>query len=443
MSGESPLPTDVTRPSPAATDEGIATARALAVKWLFPAPALSWLEQTHTFGRDTGCDSVLPGEEVSRQHARVVFQGLVPKLQDCGSRNGLHVNGQRIQEVVLSPGQVVRIGEWVGLVQELEAQAGTATLQEIVPGWFGGALLCARVEPLRRVALGDLPIIVQGETGSGKEGAARAVHAFSKRTGPFVAVDCGAVAAQLADALLFGHKKGAFTGAIHDSPGYLRAAHGGTLFLDEVLNLDLATQAKLLRALELREVVPVGEVRPVPVEVRVVCAAQRPLASAVRAGHFREDLRARLEGYCLTLPPLRERREDIVPLFLALLPARVSVAISCESRLIERLVLHDWPCNVRELAMLVKRLVALHGPGPLERSMLPAEMCGTVSLTEPAPLSSSPLAPPVRKPAADQAELFALLEAMRVHGGNLAAAARALGVSRSRRAWGSRQIPRS
>ena len=259
MSAKSPLPPDVTRPSPAATGEGVDAARALAVRWVFPAPALSWLERGHTFGRDAGCDSVLPGEEVSRQHARVVFRGLVPGLQDCGSRNGLYANGERVQEVMLSPGQVLRIGEWVGLVQELDRQASVGALREIVPGWFGGELLCARIEPLRRVALGELPVVIEGETGSGKEGAARAVHVFSRRSGPFVAVDCGALAAQLSDALLFGHRRGAFTGASHDSPGYLRAAHGGTLFLDEVLNLDLSTQAKLLRALELREIVPVGD----------------------------------------------------------------------------------------------------------------------------------------------------------------------------------------
>ena len=165
------------------------------------------------------------------------------------------------------------------------------------------------------------------------------------------------------------------------------------------------------------------------------------------SGRLREDLFHRLNVVPIRVPGLTERREDIPELVRYFVQA-ISVASGLAPRRIGEdamavLQSHDWPGNVRELAMLVKRLVALHGPGPLERSMLPAEMCGTVSLTEPAPLSSSPLAPPVRKPAADQAELFALLEAMRVHGGNLAAAARALGVSRSRRAWGSRQIPRS
>ena len=426
------MPTDVTRPSPATTGEGVATARALAVGWMSPSPMLSWLEREHTFGRDLGCDTVLPGEEVSRLHARVVFQGLVPALRDCGSSNGLFVNGQRVQETGLTPGQVVRIGAWVGLIQYLDRQAEPVTLRQIIPGWFGGELLCARVEPLRRVASSDLPVVIEGETGSGKEGAARAVHAFSGRCGPFVAVDCGALAVQLSEALLFGHKKGAFTGANQAGLGYLRAAHGGTLFLDEVLNLDLATQAKLLRALELREVVPVGEERPVAIDVRVVCAAQRPLAEAVRAGQFREDLRARLEGYCLPLPPLRERREDVVPLFLELLRSRAGAAVSCEPRLIESLLLHDWPRNVRELGMVVKRLVAVHGAGPLRRSMLPPEMCGAGKIAEPAHAGSPPPGGPARKPAKDEAQLSALIEALHAHGGNRAAAARALGLSRSR-----------
>ncbi|HZL18447.1 MAG TPA: sigma-54-dependent Fis family transcriptional regulator [Polyangia bacterium] len=208
-------------------------------------------------GRDESCDTVLLGTEISRGHAEFWVDGPVLAVRDLESLNGVFVNGVRRADAPLLPGDVVRCGEWVGVVV---ADQGADLFGEIAPGWFGGSAFRAAVEPARRVAV-DLPIIVQGETGTGKEGAARAFHAWSDRTGPFVAVNCAALPAQLAEAELFGYRKGAFTGADGASPGLFRAANGGTLFLDEVLDLPSAIQPKLLRVLEQREVLPLGETK--------------------------------------------------------------------------------------------------------------------------------------------------------------------------------------
>lgn len=421
---------NVTQPS-ARTTSVRATPSGVAISWVFPAVKVSQLTAGHCFGRDVSCDTVLSGAEVSRQHARVDAASGWQLLRDLSSRNGLFVGGQRVEEHRLGPGDVVRIGEWVGIVHEADGGAlEPSPLIEIAPGWYGGPRLAASAATLRQVAPSDLPIVIEGETGSGKEGAARAAHSWSRRTGPFVAVDCGALPENIADALLFGHAKGAFTSADRARPGYFRAADSGTLFLDEVLNLDASVQSKLLRVLERREVVPVGESRPVAVDVRVICAAQVPLATAAAAGRFRNDLMARLEGVTQALPPLRERREDIVPLFYKLLAQHGGAAIRCEPRFIESLLLYDWPLNVRELVLLARRMVALQPSELLKRSMLPERMLelrrpklGQRSQVEPSRPSN---------PAPDDKAIAELVEALRVHAGNLTKAAAMVGLSRGR-----------
>jgi two-component system NtrC family response regulator len=211
------------------------------------------------------------------------------------------------------------------------------------------------------LADGDTTVLITGETGTGKEVVARAIHRHGKRArAPFVAVNCAAIPADLLESLLFGHVRGAFTGAIADRAGSFREADGGTLFLDEIGDMNKAMQAKLLRALQEREITPVGG-KPVPVDVRVIAATHRDLPRLVRAGQFREDLFYRLGVVPLPLPPLRERLADIVPLaeyFLALAagtgePKRLSAdAAAC-------LLAHDWPGNVRELRNAMERVAAL------------------------------------------------------------------------------------
>ena len=191
------------------------------------------------------------------------------------------------------------------------------TFQELTKGYWAGPALLAALAPARLVAATDLSLIIQGPTGVGKEGAAQAIHAWSRREGPFVAVNC-ATLETLAEAQLFGYRKGAFTGADHSSPGFLRAAEGGTLFLDEIADLSMPVQAKLLRAVEQREVVPLGESKAVSINVRLLTATQSPLSEAVEETRFRADLLARLEGLTVPIPPLRERAEEVPFLFAKL-----------------------------------------------------------------------------------------------------------------------------
>lgn len=211
-----------------------------------------------------------------------------------------------------------------------------------------------------------LPALLLGETGVGKELVARALHDQSGRSGPFRAVNCAAIPRELAESTLFGHRKGAFTGATEASAGLLRATEGGTLLLDEVGELEPALQAKLLRAVEEGAVLPVGAVEPVPVDVRFVAATNRDLFAAAETGAFRNDLLARLAGVVLRVPTLRERRDDVPGLlahFLGVAPDHL--ASRFEPDALEALVLHDWPRNVRELEVTAKRARGLADPVPL------------------------------------------------------------------------------
>jgi transcriptional regulator with AAA-type ATPase domain len=389
----------------------------LVVRWVFPTEKTTSLVDGVVFGRDASATALLPGQEVSRQHAGVKRKGPIPTLRDLGSRNGTWVNGKRITKHSVAPNDVVRIGEWVGLVCQLGEEDGELGLREIGPNWYGGPTLARAVEPARRVA-SDLSVIVEGETGAGKAGMAAAIHAWSRRAGPFVAINCSAIPPAMAEAEFFGFKRGAFTGANRAGQGAFRAAHGGTLFLDEILELSPAVQAKLLRVLQEREVVPLGEVRPVRVDVRIVCATQEPLSQAVAERRFRADLHARLDGLTVVLPPLRARREDIVPLALHFLAEETSGRPpALDPKLVEALLLYDWPLNVRELVLLVRRLVAVHGQeATLQRSMLPDRMWKRVA----------------RADTSDDALFEQLVDALRQNRGNVARAAAALGISRAR-----------
>ncbi|MGC8733286.1 MAG: sigma-54 interaction domain-containing protein [Halothiobacillaceae bacterium] len=232
------------------------------------------------------------------------------------------------------------------------------------------------------VARTDVTVLLTGETGTGKDLMARALHEASPRaSGPFVALNCAALPESLVESELFGHKRGAFTGALEDRPGHVRSAHGGTLFLDEVGELPLAAQAKLLRFLESGECMPVGDSRVVKVDVRVIAATHQDLAALVREGRFREDLYYRLQVVPLELPPLRERSGDIDMLlnrFLLHFAGEHGVPmpqLSQEARAVLRR--HRWPGNVRELRNLAERLVVLfHGrtvePGNLPRDITQA-----------------------------------------------------------------------
>jgi transcriptional regulator of acetoin/glycerol metabolism len=407
----------------------------LALVWVFPLASVAPVEPSSArnslvLGRDEASDVCLHGDGVSRRHARLRLdaadQALV--IEDLGSRNGVRVNGRLVAAARLGAGDVVRIGGWVGVVT-----AKHGNFSEVLPGLFGGERLRDVVAPLARAAASDLPVVLEGETGTGKEVVARALHDLSGRSGHFVAVNCAALPEGLAEAELFGYRRGAFTGAERANAGFFRSADRGTLLLDEVSDLPLSLQAKLLRVLEQREVQPLGEVRPVPVDVRLVVAGQQSLARAVEEGRFRADLLARVEGVTVVLPPLRERREDVLPLFLRLVAGLGNGAVpAVESDFVERLSAHDWPFNVRELVLLVRRLRVLHGDEPtLRAEHLPERMLGVrpSSPQNPPPAAKSSAAA-LREP--DAVELPALVAALRAAGGNVARASTLLGITRQR-----------
>ncbi|MBN1606373.1 MAG: sigma 54-interacting transcriptional regulator, partial [Polyangiaceae bacterium] len=347
-------------------------------------------------------------------------------------------------------GDVVRVGDWVGVARAVSwnRDERESLCRALAQGLVGGPLLEQALAPARSAATSDLPVVLEGETGTGKECAARAIHEWSGRAGPFVGLNCAALPEGLAESELFGHRRGAFTGADRTRVGYLQSAHGGTLLLDEVTDLPLSVQPKLLRALELRQVVPLGDSTPVPFDVRLVTASQEPLIQAVQDRRFRADLYARLSGLVVTLPALRERVEDVPSLFSHLLARNTDGRPALvDSRFVEALCLHDWPFNVRELDLLVRRLLALHPHEPvLRRSHLPPAMSGSPARRGPA--GDAP-AEPARAPAPRQLraraaefehlvqtrrqdELEALLVALRAHGGNVARAAQQVGISRQR-----------
>ena len=325
--------TTITESSAPRQGDGAVT---LALMWLFPRADIPSVDlQTQgegewLIGRDPACAILLEGNEVSRRHAviRRTAADVAPHIVDLGSRNGIRVNGCAVASAKLGCGDVVRVGGWVGVVA-----AAPSTFSEIAPGLLGGAVLQAAVAPLRQVAPSSLTIVLEGETGTGKEIVTRGVHAWSGRPGPLVAVNCAALPEGLAEGELFGYRRGAFTGADRASPGFFRSAQGGTLLLDEVSDLPLPLQAKLLRVLQEGEVQPLGETRTTPVDVRIVVASQQPLMDAVREGRFRADLLARLDGITVRLPPLRQRKEDVPHLFSNLLREWTkgrAPAVTCE-----------------------------------------------------------------------------------------------------------------
>jgi DNA-binding NtrC family response regulator len=301
---------------------------------------------------------------------------------------------------------------------------------------LAGELALARTmvfasEPMRRLAVlvgrvapRDVTVLVSGESGTGKERVAEAIVLASRRAGrPFVRFNCAALTPELAEAELFGHAKGAFTGATRARPGLFGEADGGTILLDEVGELAPGAQAKLLRVLQEGEVRPVGEERVRRVDVRVVAATHRDLGEEVRSGRFREDLFYRLDVVHLRIPALRERREDVPVLarhFLARFAERFGVSpLHVPDALLDRLAAHRWPGNVRELENAIERLVALSPPDGLDLALLPGG----------GPASADAGALPLRERVQGY-ERGLIVEALREAHGNRSEAARRLGISR-------------
>jgi hypothetical protein len=398
----------------------------LALEWVFPTRRLERLQGTNlSIGRDETATIRIDGTGISRRHAELYRQGPLYVIRDCGSTNGTWLGGRRIEHAPIEPGGVVRMGDWVGVF--VLADDSDPAFTELAPDLYGGPEMARLLAPVARGARSSIPVLVIGETGTGKERLARAVHHFSGRTGPFLAVNCAALPEQLAEAELFGYRRGAFTGAERANAGYFRAAHGGTLFLDEMPELSAALQAKLLRVLEDGQVTGLGEPSAVTVDVRIVSASQTPLATLVAQKRLRQDLAARLTGLEIRLPPLSQRRADIPELFLRFLKQHSGGRPpGVEARLIEALCLHDWPQNVRELELITRTLLAVHGHEPaLRRHHLPgpiADLCARDT--------GRPSSPPLEDRRSH--DVARLERELKDNGGNVKAAAASLGISRQR-----------
>ena len=335
-------------------------------------------------------------------------------VEDLDSRNGVQVNGQPVRRCELVDGDVVRLGASF-LVVRFEPPRLIDVPSDLLVG-LSPAMQEVRVA-VKRLAKSDASVLVLGETGTGKEVVAQALHAASGRSGPFIAVNCAAIPESLAESQLFGHVPGAFTGALHEHRGFFRAAERGTIFLDEIGDMPRALQPKLLRALESRAVVPVGSVEPRPFDARVVAATNVSLEGAVEEGTFRRDLFARLAQLRVELAPLHDRREDILALVAHRLPPG---APPLAPELVEALLVHPWPSNVRELFGVVTELsVWSDGADRLELSVVASRLGGAAGADPTA--RAEPCVP-----GAD--ELDALL---RKHAGNVAAVARETGRSRT------------
>ncbi|MCE9575154.1 MAG: sigma 54-interacting transcriptional regulator [Deltaproteobacteria bacterium] len=296
---------------------------------------------------------------LSREHAEIVPSSERSDafvITDRASRNGTFVDATRVTTRPLRPGAIVRVGDTLFEFGPL-AQASLPLVED--PALIGRApAFRAVLARLARVAATDVVVLLTGETGTGKEVVARRLHELSGRPGPLIAVNCAALPAELVESTLFGHRRGAFTGATSESPGFFGEARGGTLFLDEIGELPLAQQAKLLRVLENHEYAPVGSASIMRSDARVIAATNTDLPRAVADGRFRNDLLARLAGAVIELPPLRARRSDIPLLarrFLAELAPGRKLTLSASA--IERLVLSPWSRNIRELRTVMQRIV--------------------------------------------------------------------------------------
>jgi transcriptional regulator with PAS, ATPase and Fis domain len=318
---------------------------------------------TFVVGTGEGADLRVADGTVSREHLRIALIPGGVRLRDQDSKNGTWIGGVRVADVTLTRDTTVDVGK-TRISVRIEAAALDLPLS--ASHAFGSAIgespaMRHLFTVLERAAASEVTVLLEGESGVGKDVLAHGIHDRSPRAdGPFVTVDCGAIPAGLIESELFGHERGAFTGAVHGRVGVFEQAHGGTLFLDEIGELPLEQQPKLLRALETRTVRPVGAARTRTVDVRVIAATNRRLAEAARAGEFRQDLFYRLAVARVTVPPLRDRREDIVPLARTFLrAARRDPTAEVPPDLAALLHAYEWPGNVRELRNVIERHAAL------------------------------------------------------------------------------------
>jgi len=334
-------------------------------------------------GREAPASVVVPQPAVSRSHARINYDGSGWVLTDLGARNGTLVNGMFVSQAHINHGDELRIGDAFFKFVERDCEGylnyriDGAVLRgapACPSGMVGGYQMATITTALEKIAQTPISVIILGESGTGKEVFARAVHTWSGRPGAFCALNCAAIPANLLESELFGYRRGAFSGAERDHVGLVRAADHGTLFLDEVGDMPLAAQAKLLRVLQAKEVLPLGATQPEQVDVRVVCATHRDLNAMQTEKTFRGDLFARINEYSVQLPALRDRKEDIYALCIEFLRQQKRPDLIPSVPYMTGVLHYEFPYNVRELEALIKRGIALCDSDHLSANHLSAEI---------------------------------------------------------------------
>ncbi len=407
-------------------------------------------------GKNADNDLVLEDSTVSREHCQIVRDPKGYLLRDLGSTNGTLLDGAEVREGYLRAGALITVGriELKVLAVEERIELLPAERDSFGELWGREPAMREIFGLLERISGTDATLLLSGETGTGKDVLARSVHAHSKRkAGPFIAVDCGALVSSLIESELFGHEKGAFTGALERRQGAFELAQRGTLFLDEIGELPLELQSKLLRALESRRIRRVGGTTEIAVDLRIVAASNRNLKAEVERGKFRQDLYFRLAVVPIHLPALRDRRKDI-PLLAQQLLARIARdhgserPLSLDRAAVEALSAHDWPGNVRELRNVLERAALLaRGAGqplslfgPLGAASAPVPAAPSLAPAAVAPPSADEDAEFEFVPGATYRDTRARFEAefeqryvrwlLARHDGNVSAAAREAGMDR-------------
>jgi transcriptional regulator with PAS, ATPase and Fis domain len=363
----------------------------------------------------------IPDSWLSSTHARLQDSFGRWFLHDEGSKNGCKVNGEAVQRHELKDGDLLELGRTF-LVFRDAAEASNAAVVDLsstaTKDWpiTLNPELEVELQKLTKLAATTIPILILGESGSGKEVLAQHIHKSSARVGNFVPVNCGALPEGLVESELFGHKKGAFSGAVTDHEGLVRSANSGTLFLDEIADLPASAQATLLRVLQEKEVRPVGATGSHTVDLRTIAATHLDLDARVAKGAFRRDLFARIAGYRMTVPPLSDRMEDmglLLAIFLAELD-RPDLGVSVEAG--RALLQYPWPLNIRELRSCLATATVLAEGETIELSHLPEA------------LRQTPTSAPVRETEDDTASALErqLLAHLTTHQGNVSAVARAM-----------------
>ncbi len=385
-------------------------------------------------GQGPACECRLTDPTVSRRHAAVVLDRGTLHLQDLGSTNGTEVNGIRVAEAWLRGGERICIG---GTVLEVGADDRRAPASDVVPRdsfgkTVGSSDAMQRLYPLcERLAATTVSVIIEGETGTGKEVLAESIHEMgSRRDQPFVVFDCTTVAPSLIESSLFGHERGSFTGAVAQHRGVFEQAHKGTLLIDEIGDLPIELQPKLLRALQRGEVTRVGGTKSVSVDVRVLSATRRDLDEQVQAGRFRDDLFFRLAVARIELPPLRTRVGDVELLSRRFWTYLGGDEAAYPEALLASYASYSWPGNVRELYNAIARVQAL-GEGPPMRSQTEQETTASATLDFMDSVLSSEL-PLIaaRQRVVDEFERRYVEHMVEKHGGNVSRAAAAAGIAR-------------